>query len=76
MDSLLRLVRRYEPAFWELVEEKAMSAEVAPLKADTQVATIGTSKTNVVLMSNFRDAGFTPSIKTPIKFPAEAKKWK
>jgi hypothetical protein len=76
MDSLLRLVRRYEPAFWELVEEKAMSAEVAPLKADTQVATIGTSKTNVVLMSNFRDGGFTPSIKAPIKFPAEAKKWK
>lgn len=76
MDSLLRLVRRCEPAFWELVEEKSMSAEVAPIKADAQVATTGTSKTNVILMSNFRDGSFTAATKTAFKYPADAKKWK
>ncbi len=30
MDTLLRLVRRSEAAFWELVAEKDMSAELAP----------------------------------------------
>jgi HTH-type transcriptional regulator / antitoxin MqsA len=30
MDSLLRLVRRCEVAFWELVAEKNMTAELAP----------------------------------------------
>ena len=32
MDSLLRLIRRCEVAFWELAEEKGMSAELAPVK--------------------------------------------
>jgi HTH-type transcriptional regulator / antitoxin MqsA len=30
MDSLLRLVRRSEAAYWELVAEKGMTAELAP----------------------------------------------
>lgn len=43
MDSLLRLVRRSEAVFWELVEEKGMSAELVPAKAvDTTVVTTRT----------------------------------
>lgn len=32
MDSLLRLIRRSADAFWQLVEEKGMSAELVPAK--------------------------------------------
>lgn len=41
MDSLLRLVRRSEVAFWELVAEKNMSTELAPAKARMQALAMG-----------------------------------
>ena len=39
MDSLLRLVRRSEAAFWELVDEKGMSAEVMSVKVADKAVT-------------------------------------
>lgn len=49
MDTLLRLVRRSEAAFWELVEEKGMAAEFSKEK---QIAATTTAK--VVLMAHYR----------------------
>ncbi len=57
MDSLLRLVRRSEVSFRELVEEKGMSAELAPaMKAGTieQTSTVTVPATNVVSIAGFR----------------------
>ncbi len=76
MDSLLRLVRGFEPAFWKLVDDKGLSDELKPSKSADHVATVGTSTTNVIVMANFRDSGFSPSNRTSVKYPAEAKKWK
>lgn len=46
MDCLLRLVRRSEPAFWELVDEKGMANELKPLikakAADPKAARVQT----------------------------------
>ncbi|MBC7609026.1 MAG: type II toxin-antitoxin system MqsA family antitoxin [Polaromonas sp.] len=47
MDSLLRLVRRSEPAFWELVDEKGMKTELKSLAAakaiDPKAASVQTN---------------------------------
>ena len=83
MDSLLRLVRRSEVAFWELVQEKGMSAELVPAKvADktvTKMKTVSVSTTNVISMAEFRDGGFRVAAISTYTYPAEpieAKKWK
>lgn len=83
MDSLLRLVRRSEAAFWELVDEKGMSAELAPAnaadKAVPKMKTISVSTTNVISMAEFRDGGFRVAASSTYTYPAkpiEAKQWK
>ena len=83
MDSLLRLVRRSEAAFWELVDEKGMSAELAPAnaadKAVPKMKTISVSTTNVISMAEFRDGGFRVAASSTYTYPAEpieGKQWK
>lgn len=57
MDSLLRLVRRSESAFWELVDEKGMLDELKRLtpSSTTEPVTPRVQVTNVRSMANFRD---------------------
>ena len=83
MDSLLRLVRRSVAAFWELVEEKGMSAELAPAnaadKAVPKMKMINVSTTNVISMAEFRDGDFRVAASRIYTYPAnpiEAKQWK
>ena len=80
MDSLLRLVRRCEIAFWELVDEKGMSAELATArKAEgiEKTTTVTVPATNVVSMAGFRGASFRTSAKTSFTTdPSETKQWK
>ena len=83
MDSLLRLVRRSEAPFWELVDEKGMSAELAPVnaadKAVPKMKMINVSTTNVISMAEFRDGGFRVAASRIYNYPAypiEAKQWK
>lgn len=73
MDTLLRLVRRSETAFWELVEVKGMASEFTKAKAVTSMST--TSK--VVLLSAYRnDAARGPAKVTFRPYESESKKWK
>lgn len=80
MDSLLRLVRRSPDAFWQLVEEKGMSAELAPAKKAEVIektTTVTVPTTNVVSMAGFRGASFRMSAKTSFTTdPSETKQWK
>lgn len=76
MDTLLRLVRRSEAAFWELVDEKGLSAELAPAVTAEKVVESKTTVTNVVVMADFRDGGFRTSEKASFTYPTETKKWK
>jgi HTH-type transcriptional regulator / antitoxin MqsA len=83
MDTLLRLVRRSETAFWELVDEKGMTAELVPAKTIEKIAmptpTIGVVQTNVLSMADFRAAAPSSSPKTSYTYPVDnsgAKKWK
>ena len=83
MDNLLRLVRRSEVAFWELVAEKGMVAELMPSKAtETQAGTTGLLEprvTNVVSMADFRGNGYEVSARKTYTAPTVAtgpKKWK
>jgi HTH-type transcriptional regulator/antitoxin MqsA len=83
MDTLLRLVRRSEAAFWELVDEKGMAAELVPAKTIEKIAmptpTIGVAHTNVLSMADFRAAAPSSSPKTSYTYPVDnsgAKKWK
>lgn len=72
MDSLLRLVRRSEAAFWELVEEKSMLAEFTQEK---QVAST-TQTAQVFLMANYRGATPRGPDKTTLRpYLRETKKW-
>ena len=68
MDSLLRLVRRSEVAFWELVDEKGMSAEVMPTKVAEKIVepmvTIFNRTTNVFLMADFQSGNIKLAAKT------------
>ena len=76
MDSLLRLVRRSEVAFWELVKEKGMTAEWTPAKTPEKALEKKTTVTNVVVMANVRDIGFRSPHKTSFKYRTETLKWK
>lgn len=84
MDSLLRLIRRSESAFWVLVDEKGMSLELKPNQiskvADASVRNVQT--TNILLMADFRNVVLQKSTRksftfsTETVFPTGAKKWK
>ena len=76
MDTLLRLVRRSEAAFWELVDEKGMSAELTPAVTAEKIIESKTTVTNVVVMADFRNGGFRTSEKASFTYPTETKKWK
>ena len=84
MDSLLRLVRRSEPAFWELVDEKGMSAELRPASGvmATDPGAPRVQTTNVLAMADFRGVSLQKSAKRSFTFstetmhPADKKQWK
>ena len=84
MDSLLRLVRRSQIAFWELVDEKGMSAELKPLPvvAATGPAAPRVQITNVHAMADFRCVRLQKAAKKLFTFstetmhPADKKQWK
>jgi HTH-type transcriptional regulator/antitoxin MqsA len=72
MDTLLRLVRRSEAAFWELVEEKGMAAEFS--KEKPVVSTSVTSQ--VIHMADYRnDASRGPNKTTLRPYLSETQKW-
>jgi HTH-type transcriptional regulator / antitoxin MqsA len=84
MDSLLRLVRRSAIAFWELVDEKGMLAELKPPAQDkkTDAVVVGVQTTNVVAMADFRGVTLQKSATKSFTFSTEtthttdSKKWK
>ena len=72
MDSLLRLVRRSEAAFWELVDEKGLSAEFTQ---DKQVAST-TQTAQILVMANYRGGTPRGPDKTTLRpYLSETKKW-
>lgn len=72
MDSLLRLIRRSEAAFWELVDEKGMSAEFTQEK---QVAST-TQTAQIFLLASYRDATPRGPDKTTLRpYLRETEKW-
>jgi HTH-type transcriptional regulator / antitoxin MqsA len=83
MDTLLRLVRRSEVAFWELVDEKDMAQELLPTKTIREIVkpaqTLGSTQTNVRSLADFRAATINSTVKTTFAYSvdsAEPKKWK
>lgn len=60
MDKLLRLVLRSEEAFWALVEQEGMTAELRPAKPAAQIVFARKSSSNVIV-ANFGNGGFRPS---------------
>jgi len=72
MDTLLRLVRRSETAFWELVEEKSMTAEFSKEK---HVSTTSVTA-NVIVMADYRNGPPRgPSTTTLRPYRQESQKW-
>lgn len=72
MDSLLRLVRRSETAFWELVEEKGLAAEFTQ---DKQVASTRQTA-QILVMANYRGGTPRGPDKTTLRpYLRETKKW-
>ncbi len=81
MDNLLRLVRRSEQAFWELVAEKGIGAELAPAKPvekSIEIQTNVTVKTsNVYELAEFRGTSFRKSSSSTFTTqPDSPKQWK
>lgn len=74
MDTLLRLVRRSEAAFWELAAEKGLLAELAPPQPP-RAASVDVKTTNAVVMAEFRAASFRTLAKTSFTYPPEASQW-
>lgn len=60
MDKLLRLVLRSEEAFWTLVEQEGMTAELRQAKPAAQAVFARKSSSNVIV-ANFGNGGFRPS---------------
>lgn len=72
MDTLLRLVRRSEAAFWELVEEKCMAAEFSKEKPVASTSVMS----QVIHMADYRnDASRGPNKTTLRPYLSETKKW-
>jgi HTH-type transcriptional regulator/antitoxin MqsA len=59
MDKLLRLVLRSEEAFWMLVEQEGMTAELRPAKPVAQIVYARKNSSNVIA-ANFGNGGFRP----------------
>lgn len=76
MDTLLRLVGRNAAAFWDLVDVKGMSAELAPTVIAEKIIESKTTVTNVVVMADFRNGGFCTSEKASFTYPTETRKCK
>ena len=83
MDSLLRLVRRSPPAFWELVDEKGMLAELRPAQTTkAPESVVGKVQTNVFAIADFKSAVLQKSAVKSFTFsteatdPTDGKKWK
>lgn len=81
MDSLLRLVRRSEAAFRELVAEKGMTAELVPANATEKAIEIQSHVTvpasNVYELAGFRGKSFRQSRSSTFTTqPEEKKQWK
>lgn len=60
MDKLLRLVLRSEAAFWELVEQEGMTAELQPAKT-AEHSFFARKVSSNVIVANFGNGGFRPS---------------
>jgi HTH-type transcriptional regulator / antitoxin MqsA len=60
MDKLLRLVLRSEEAFWALVEQEGMTAELRPAKPGASKPYVRQISANVVT-AQFGNGGFRPS---------------
>lgn len=72
MDKLLRLVLRSEAAFWDLVEQEGMAAEMRPVKADAVF-----SFTNVISVDFVSRDGSKPSKVTSMHaYEPGARTWK
>ena len=81
MDTLLRLVRRSEAAFWELVAEKGMASEFVPAKHLEKIVELTTTLTaindNVVDLAHFRGRVFRSSSSSTFTTTSdEIKQWK
>jgi HTH-type transcriptional regulator / antitoxin MqsA len=80
MDTLLRLVRRSEAAFWELAAEKDMSAELAPVKfveKIVELTTVTATNDNVFDLAHFRGRVFRSSSSSTFSTTSnEMKQWK
>jgi HTH-type transcriptional regulator / antitoxin MqsA len=80
MDTLLRLVRRCEAAFWELAAEKDMSAELAPVKfveKIVELTTVTATNDNVFDLAHFRGRVFRSSSSSTFTTTSnEMKQWK
>lgn len=73
MDKLLRLVLRSEVAFWELVEQEGMTAELR-LARPTMEPSFSTAN---VITVNFARDGYQPSKRLEMHaYEPEAKQWK
>lgn len=73
MDKLLRLVLRSEMAFWDLVDQEGMKAELRPAKT---VKEFHFSSSNVITV-NFAKDGFKPSEHVDVHaYNTEDLKWK
>lgn len=77
MDTLLRLVRRSEAAFWDLVEERGMAGDLVLSKAPEKMKSVGTQTTNVVVMADYREAIAYHTVHTAtFAYVPEEKVWK
>lgn len=73
MDKLLRLVLRSEVAFWELVEQEGMTAELRQVQPTMEPSF---STANVITVNFARD-GYQPSKRVEMHaYEPEAQKWK
>lgn len=72
MDTLLRLVRRSETAFWELVEEKNMTAEFSKEKQ----LSVTSVTADVIVMADYRNLPSRgPSTTTLRPYRQDSQKW-
>jgi HTH-type transcriptional regulator/antitoxin MqsA len=73
MDKLLRLVLRSETAFWELVDQEGMTAELRPAKPTMEPSF---STANVITVNFARD-GYQPAKRVVMHaYEPETQKWK
>ena len=83
MDKLLRLVLRSEEAFWSLVEQEGMTAELRPAQPAAPVVFARKTSSNVIA-ANFGNGGFRPSPALGMQtypaaghdFASEERQWK